>query len=137
MKLVFVLKGLLHNWFWTKKDYSSVFVTKRVYEKPDKIDGTRVLVDRLWPRGLKKEDARIDHWMKELAPSSALRKWFAHKEDRWQEFKSRYQEELKEKKDLLKQLTDLEKDNTITLLYAAKDEERNNAQVLLEVLETK
>ncbi|MCF6148865.1 MAG: DUF488 family protein [Candidatus Kuenenia sp.] len=114
-----------------------MFVTKRVYEAPDKNDGIRVLVDRLWPRGLKKEEARIDYWMKEVAPSDALRKWFAHKEERWQEFKNRYYEELKGKKELLKQLTDLEKGKKVTLLYAAKDEERNNAQALLEVLETK
>ena len=114
-----------------------MFVTKRVYEKADKNDGIRVLVDRLWPRGLKKEEAGIDYWMKEIAPSNALRKWFAHKEERWQEFKSRYHMELKEKKELLKQLMDLEKDKKVTLLYAAKDDERNNAQALLEALETR
>ena len=114
-----------------------MFVTKRVYEKADKNDGIRVLVDRLWPRGLKKEEAGIDYWMKEIAPSNALRKWFAHKEERWQEFKSRYHMELKEKKELLKPLMDLEKDKKVTLLYAAKDDERNNAQALLEALETR
>lgn len=102
-----------------------MFVTKRVYEKPDKKDGTRVLVDRLWPRGLKKEKAGIDYWMKEIAPSNTLRKWFAHKEERWLEFKIRYLEELKDKNDLLKQLIDLGKDKKVTLLYAARDEERN------------
>ena len=95
-----------------------MFVTKRVYEKADKNDG-------------------IDYWMKEIAPSNALRKWFAHKEERWQEFKSRYHMELKKKKELLKQLMDLEKDKKVTLLYAAKDDERNNAQALLEALETR
>jgi len=112
-----------------------MFVTKRIYEKPGKNDGVRVLVDRLWPRGIKKEDANIDYWMKEIAPSSTLRKWFAHKEERWQEFKKRYTEELKEKDDLLKQLKDLGKDKKVTLLYAAKDKEKNNAQVLLELME--
>lgn len=111
-----------------------MFEIKRVYEKPDEGDGIRVLVDRLWPRGLKKEGARIDHWMKEIAPSDDLRKWFAHKEERWQEFKSRYFEELKEKKDLLKQLIDLGKNKKVTLLYGAKDTEKNNAQALLELL---
>ncbi|GAN35220.1 MAG: DUF488 family protein [Candidatus Brocadia sp. AMX2] len=114
-----------------------MFETKRVYEKPARNDGTRVLIDRLWPRGLKKEEAAIDYWMKEIAPSDTLRKWFAHKEERWQEFKSRYMKELKEKNELLKQLIDLGKNKKVTLLYAAKDEERNNAQALLEVLKNK
>ncbi|MCF6155371.1 MAG: DUF488 family protein [Candidatus Brocadia sp.] len=114
-----------------------MFQIKRVYEKPSKNDGTRVLIDRLWPRGLKKEEAKIDHWMKEIAPSDTLRKWFAHKEERWQEFKSRYLKELKEKNEILEQLIDLGKNKKVTLLYAAKDEERNNAQVLLEALKNK
>ncbi len=110
-----------------------MFGIKRVYEKPDEGDGIKVLIDRLWPRGLKKEEAKIDHWMKEISPSDTLRKWFSHKEERWQEFKSRYMKELKDKDELLKQLIDLGKNEKVTLLYAAKDEERNNAQVLLEV----
>ncbi len=114
-----------------------MFVTKRVYEKSAKNDGTRVLIDRLWPRGLKKEKARIDYWMKEIAPSNTLRKWFAHKEERWPEFKDRYLEELKYKNDLLEQLINLGKNKKVTLLYAARDEERNNAQTLLEALKTK
>ncbi len=111
-----------------------MFEIKRVYEEPAKNDGTRVLIDRLWPRGLKKEEAAVDYWMKEIAPSDTLRKWFAHKEERWQEFKSRYRKELKEKNEFLKQLIDLGKNKKVTLLYAAKDEERNNAQVLLDIL---
>lgn len=107
---------------------------KRVYEKPDNGDGIRVLIDRLWPRGLKKEDAAIDYWMKEIAPSDTLRKWFGHKEERWQEFKSRYLKELEEKNEFLQQLIDLGKNKKVTLLYAAKDEERNNAHVLLDIL---
>lgn len=114
-----------------------MFVTKRVYEKPDKNDGIRVLVDRLWPRGLNEEKAKIDYWMKEIAPSNTLRKWFSHREERWLEFKCRYREELEDKNDILKQLKDSGKDKRVTLLYAARDEERNNAQVLLEVLKTK
>ncbi|MBU6391828.1 MAG: DUF488 family protein [Planctomycetota bacterium] len=114
-----------------------MFGIKRVYEKPGEGDHIRVLVDRLWPRGLKKEEAKIDYWMKEIAPSDSLRKWFAHKEERWQEFKSRYMKELKDKNELLKQLIDLGKNQKVTLLYAAKDEARNNAQVLLEVLKNK
>ena len=111
-----------------------MFRIKRVYEKPAEDDGMRVLVDRLWPRGLKKEEVQIDHWMKDAAPSDSLRKWFAHKEELWPEFKRRYREELKDKKDILKQLQDLGKSKKVTFLYAAKDEERNNARVLLEVL---
>jgi uncharacterized protein YeaO (DUF488 family) len=111
-----------------------MFRIKRVYEKPAEGDGMRVLVDRLWPRGLKKEEVQIDHWMKDAAPSDSLRKWFAHKEELWPEFKRRYREELKDKKDILKQLQDLGKSKKVTLLYAAKDEERNNARVLLELL---
>ena len=114
-----------------------MFETKQVYEKPARNDGTRVLIDRLWPRGLKKEEAKIDHWMKEIGPSDALRKWFGHKEEHWQEFKSRYMKELKDKNELLKQLIDLGKKKKVTLLYAAKKEEINNAQVLLEVLKKK
>lgn len=108
---------------------------KRVYEKPEKNDGLRILVDRLWPRGLTKEKAGIDKWMKDIAPSDNLRKWFAHKEERWEEFKRRYNVELKDKKDLIKELGVLTKNKTVTLLYAAKDKERNNAKALLEFLE--
>jgi uncharacterized protein YeaO (DUF488 family) len=115
----------------------SRFKIKRAYEKPDKSDGIRVLVDRLWPRGIKKENAKIDCWMKEIAPSDSLRRWFAHKEERWEEFKNRYFEELKEKKGILKQLQSLGKNKMVTLLYAARDKEKNNAQVLLEILKGK
>jgi uncharacterized protein YeaO (DUF488 family) len=96
-----------------------------------------MLVDRLWPRGVNKENAKIDYWMKEIAPSASLRRWFAHKEERWEEFKVRYFEELKEKKEILKQLEGLGKNKMVTLLYAAKGKERNNAQVLLEFITKK
>lgn len=108
---------------------------KRIYEKPDKNDGIRVLVDRLWPRGLRKDKARINKWMKEIAPSDALRKWFGHKTVRWEEFKKHYYRELKSKKDLLKDLKNLLKKSKVTLLYAAQDKERNNAKALLEFLQ--
>lgn len=113
------------------------FKIRRVYEKPDERDGVRVLVDRLWPRGLNKEEAKIDHRMKDIAPSDNLRKWFAHREERWEEFKNRYFEELEEKKEILKQLEGLGKNKMVTLLYTAKDKEKNNAQVLLEILKRK
>lgn len=107
---------------------------KRVYEKPVANDGIRILVDRLWPRGLSKEDAKIDHRMKEIAPSDKLRKWFGHKKERWEEFRRRYFEELKNRNNLVKQLKNLSKNKGITLLYAAKDSQRNNAAALLEFL---
>lgn len=107
---------------------------KRVYEAPNNNDGMRVMVDRLWPRGLSKEKAKIDKWMKEIAPSNSLRKWFGHKEERWEEFKRRYLEELKDKKNFLNELRVLSKNSTVTLVYATKDKERNNAFALLELL---
>ena len=108
---------------------------KRVYDKPEKEDGGRVLVDRLWPRGMKKEAAKIDLWMKEVAPSDALRKSFCHDVKKWPEFQKRYHAELKQKKELLVQLKKIEKEHgTLTLLYGAKDTEHNQAVVLAEVL---
>jgi len=112
-----------------------MFKTKRVYERPEDGDGLRVLVDRIWPRGVSRDKGRIDLWLREIAPSDSLRKWFAHREDRWEEFKKRYLAELKDKDELVRKLRELEKKNTITLLYAARDSERNNAQVLLMFLE--
>lgn len=108
---------------------------KRVYEKVDASDGLRVLVDRLWPRGIRKEQAEIDCWMKDIAPSHNLRKWFAHKPEHWPEFKKRYLQELGNRKDILEDLKNLEKKNKkITLLFSAKNEKENNAVVLCEVL---
>lgn len=107
---------------------------KRIYESACKGDGVRILIDRLWPRGFTKEKARIDKWVKEIAPSDDLRRRFSHKEERWQDFKKRYLEELEEKEELIKELKALSKNKTVTLLYAAKDKERNNAKVLLEFL---
>lgn len=108
---------------------------KRVYEKAEKDNGTRVLVDRLWPRGLRREEARIDLWMKEVAPSNELRNWFSHEEERWPEFKSCYFEELKEKKELISQLKGMSRKGMLTLLFAAKDKTRNNAAALKEYIE--
>jgi uncharacterized protein YeaO (DUF488 family) len=108
------------------------FRIKRVYELPDKHDGRRILVDRLWPRGLTKEKASIDLWLKDIAPSTELRKWFDHDPGRWEEFKERYLNELKgnsEQIQLLKQ--ELDK-GIVTLVYGAKDEEHNQAVVIQE-----
>lgn len=107
---------------------------KRIFEKPEKSDGIRVLVDRLWPRGLSKDKAKIDYWMKDIAPSNSLRKWFAHREERWPEFKRRYFKELENKEGNLDQLRRLQKDGRVTLLYAAKETENNNAIALLEFI---
>jgi len=108
---------------------------KRAYDPADDEDGFRILVDRLWPRGVSKDRLKIDLWLKEVAPSSQLRKWFAHDTQKWKEFQARYLEELKEKKEYLDQIEDIiRKEETVTLVYAAKDEDHNNAQVLKELL---
>jgi uncharacterized protein YeaO (DUF488 family) len=107
---------------------------KRVYDPPSAHDGKRILVDRLWPRGLKRDEAAIDEWMKELAPSDELRKWFSHDPAKWPEFKKRYRKELEAKSGLLGELKGYARHGTATLLYAAKDTEHNNAVVLKEFL---
>lgn len=108
---------------------------KRVYEKPQPGDGLRLLVDRLWPRGLSKDQARVDRWLKEIAPSDELRKWFGHDPDKWQEFRSRYIEELRSKREMVDEIVASARTGTVTLVYAAADEEHNNAVVLKELLE--
>ena len=109
---------------------------KRVYEKPSQEDGTRLLVDRLWPRGVTKKSADIYIWLKEIAPSDNLRQWFSHDPQKWDEFKRRYRKELKEpvKSAILEQVKKLAKEDTITLLFAAKEEEYNNALALKDIL---
>lgn len=108
---------------------------KRIYETPDEADGYRILVDRLWPRGVSKEQATIDEWLKEIAPSPELRDWFGHKPERFEEFRIRYQTELADNDAILK-IKKLETENkTVTLLYAAKDPVHNHAVVLMEVLQ--
>jgi uncharacterized protein YeaO (DUF488 family) len=107
---------------------------KRIYEEPAKTDGTRILVDRLWPRGLTKEKARVDLWLKEVAPSSALRKWFAHDPAKWPEFKARYKAELKNNASQLALLKQATTRRPATLLYGAKDSEHNQAVVLKDLL---
>jgi uncharacterized protein YeaO (DUF488 family) len=108
---------------------------KRIYDAAGKEDGCRVLVDRLWPRGVSREHAHIKLWLKEIAPSDALRKWFGHDPKKWAQFQQRYRKELAPRKDLLEQVKHLEKEHgTVTLLYGAKDEEHNQAVALAQFL---
>ena len=107
---------------------------KRAYIRAAQQDGVRVLVDRLWPRGVTKIDAAIDHWFKELAPSTELRKWFGHDPARWAAFQRRYAAEIREHGDLLAQLRRLARKGVVTLVYAAHDETHNDAVVLRNVL---
>jgi uncharacterized protein YeaO (DUF488 family) len=107
---------------------------KRVYEPQTRCDGVRVLVDRLWPRGVSKTAAALDQWMKEIAPSTELRKWFGHDPERWEEFGRRYAAELHANDELLGQLGALARQGTVTLVYSAHDEAHNDAVVLRDVL---
>ncbi|MBS1949353.1 MAG: DUF488 domain-containing protein [Bacteroidetes bacterium] len=107
---------------------------KRIYEPVDKTDGFRVLVDRLWPRGLSKEKAHCAKWLKEVAPSDELREWFGHEAGKWEEFKKKYSEELKHSTALIELKKIVEDHQTVTLLYGAKDEQHNQAVVLQTVL---
>lgn len=110
---------------------------KRAYDPPAKSDGLRILVDRLWPRGVSKDAAAIDEWLKDIAPSTELRRWFGHDPEKWDEFARRFRAELAEPgpaKDALAQLRQLAKTNALTLVFAAKDEAHNNAVVLKALL---
>jgi len=110
---------------------------KRIYEPPSKDDGFRILVDRLWPRGLSKDKAKVDLWLKEISPSYELRKWYGHEPEKWVEFKRKYLKEIEGKKpefDLLRQKT---KGGTITFLFSSKEEKLNNAVALKEFVESK
>ncbi|HHT9123298.1 MAG TPA: DUF488 domain-containing protein [Candidatus Wunengus sp. YC63] len=108
---------------------------KRVYEKPSKEDGLRVLVERLWPRGLTKERASVDLRLKDVAPGTELRKWFSHDPAKWEQFCKRYRVELEQNKDAVNLLKQKSKEGTITLVYAARDEKHNSAIALKEILE--
>ena len=107
---------------------------KRVYEPPAEADGQRVLVDRIWPRGIAKKDAALALWLKEIAPSDELRQWFGHKPELWAEFRKRYWAELDQNKEAVAQLRGLLGDGKVTLLYGAHDEAHNNAVALAEYL---
>ena len=108
---------------------------KRSYDKPASGDGSRILVDRIWPRGVSKEELKIDEWLKEIAPSTSLRKWFGHDPKKWNEFKKRYFDELENNKDLIKKIIEQTKYSTVTFVYSAKDSEHNNAVALKEYIE--
>jgi uncharacterized protein YeaO (DUF488 family) len=108
---------------------------KRAYEKPSRDDGSRILVERLWPRGLTKERAAVDLWLKEVAPSLELRKWFGHDPAKWEQFQKRYWKELEEKEEAVQLLKQKGKQGTVTLVYAARDEKHNGALALKRFLE--
>ena len=110
---------------------------RRAYEAPQPDDGRRVLVERLWPRGVRKEDLRLDAWLKELAPSDALRRWFGHDPARWEEFQRRYREELRSAgaQQLLAELAEQAHSGNVTLVYSARDEAHNNAVILRDIIE--
>ena len=108
---------------------------KRVYDPPAASDGRRVLVDRIWPRGISKDDLRIDAWLKDLAPSDGLRKWFGHDPSKWDEFKKRYRTELKQHPEALAELLESARAGQLTLVFGARDTEHNNAVALKEELE--
>ena len=122
-----------------KMNHTAALRIKRVYEPRHPSDGCRVLVDRVWPRGLTREAAAIDHWLKELGPSTELRKWFDHRIERWQEFARRYREELAgaAAQPLLTELATMAAAGPLTLVYSARDEEHNQAVVIAEVLRAK
>lgn len=109
--------------------------TKRIYDEPEDGDGYRVLVDRIWPRGVSKEDARLDEWARDIAPSNDLRTWFDHREDRWEAFRARYRRELGCHHEKLKELRAIAEEQKLTLLFGAKDERHNQAVVIREYLE--
>jgi uncharacterized protein YeaO (DUF488 family) len=108
---------------------------KRVYEPPAEGDGMRILVERLWPRAMTKERARIDLWLKEVSPSPELRKWFSHDDSKWEEFKERYRRELDMNVASVRKIVELASEGPVTMVYAAKDPERNSAVLLLEYIE--
>ncbi len=110
---------------------------KRVYENPEESDGVRILVDRLWPRGIRKDELVMDEWRKDIAPSSELRKWFSHQTSRWEEFRERYQDELKGHPEAWEPVAKAARKKKVTLLYAARDTEHNHAIVLRDFLKKK
>ena len=125
---------------WRAPDHAGkadVLKLKRVYEPAARSDGRRILVDRLWPRGLTKEKAALDEWMKEIAPSTELRRWFAHDPEKWPEFQKRYRQELRAHADLVREIATRASRSRVTLVYGARDELRNEAVVLAAVVRSK
>lgn len=110
--------------------------TKRIYEEAAENDGYRILIDRIWPRGISKEEAQLDEWNKDLAPSDDLRKWFGHEEEKFKEFKKRYRKELEDREEELQRIRKIAEKKRLCLLYGAKDKEHNQAVVLKELLES-
>jgi uncharacterized protein YeaO (DUF488 family) len=119
-----------------REDIGTMIQLKRAYEKASPDDGFRVLVERLWPRGVSKAEAHLDLWLRDVAPSTELRKWFGHDPAKWKEFQQRYRAELKDHKDALKLLREKAREGTVTLVYGARDEEHNGALVLKKLLES-
>jgi uncharacterized protein YeaO (DUF488 family) len=119
------------------KEGKQMIRLKRIYEQPSDQDGFRVLVDRLWPRGLRKNEVRLDLWLKEIAPGNELRKWFSHDPEKWEEFRKCYLKELELKEEYVQKLIEKAKETDLALLYAAKNEDFNNATVLKEYLESR
>lgn len=123
----------------SRRDFRMPVKMKRIYEEVATEDGVRVLVDRVWPRGMSKEDATLDHWLKEVGPSSDLRKWFGHDPNKYEDFKQKYKKELQDgdQQEALQKLKDITKkhDKNVTLLYASKEEKYNQAHVLKEILD--
>lgn len=109
---------------------------KRVYEEPQIADGYRILVDRIWPRGVSKEKARVEEWLKDLGPSNELRKWFGHKPERFKEFSERYKKELEQQREVLDRIKEISDSKRVCLVYGAKDTAHNQAVVIKNVLES-
>lgn len=128
--IIFVMKKI-NSWNMQGKRFK--ISIKRVYDRPGNEDGTRILVDRVWPRGLTREGARIDVWLKDIAPGTELRKWFAHDPTRWEEFRQRYRVELKGHEEQIAFIRMQLEKGPVTLLYGARDKEHNQAVVLLEI----
>lgn len=112
-------------------------LTKRIYKEASDQDGYRMLIDKVWPRGVKKEDAKLNEWNKDIAPSTDLRKWFGHKAERFDEFARKYRQELKKNEETVQHITNISEKQQVTLLYGAKDEKYNHAVILQEYLKNK